>query len=204
MPTKDRLLPPTRQNSLHKDELPDDTAFLDHTNNETDYETPPECPQDEDDLDENHQTKSLMDLDLDLTNYFEGHKQGKGDIEPISPPAKATSPEAESNILTETWYLERNKMRFMDDIDTHRANVGRHIPKQGKLVRAKIVPHLVFVNPPASPDGEQPPCEYQQKGKPAFSPLWKKRQSPRNRLVTVRTKAPRKDQALSLSLWNHR
>ena len=45
----------------------------------------------------------------------------------------------------------------MDDIDTHRANVGRHIPKQGKLVRAKIVPHLVFVNPPASPDGEQPP-----------------------------------------------
>ena len=47
----------------------------------------------------------------------------------------------------------------MDDIDTHRANVGRHIPKQGKLVRAKIVPHLVFVNPPASPDGEQPPMD---------------------------------------------
>ena len=58
----------------------------------------------------------------------------------------------------------------MDDIDTHRANVGRHIPKQGKLVRAKIVPHLVFVNPPASPDGEQPPW-IPPKEKPALSPL---------------------------------
>ena len=89
----------------------------------------------------------------------------------------------------------------MDDIDTHRANVGRHIPKQGKLFRAKIVPHLVFVNPPASPDGEQPPMDT-TKGE-ALSPLWKKRQSPQNQLVTVRTKAPRKDQTLSPSLWNH-
>ena len=163
--------PPTRQDLLEEDELPDDTAFLDKTNDETDYETPPEGPQDKDDLDKNDldendmdkncQTKSLMDLDLDLVNYFEENKQGegKGDLEPISPPAKATSPKAESNILTETWYLEPNKVRFMDDIDTHRANVGRHIPKQGKLVRAKIVPHLVFVNPPASPDGEQPPMD---------------------------------------------
>ena len=53
-------------------------------------------------------------------------------------------------------------MRFMDDIDTHRANVGRHIPKQGKLVRAKIVPHLVFVDLPASPDEEQPPMDTQK------------------------------------------
>ena len=159
---------------------------MDKTNNETDYETPPKGPQDKDDLDENdvdknHQTKSLMDLDLDLVNYFEENKQGegKGDLEPISPPAKATSPKAERNILTETWYLEPNKVRFIDDIDTHRANVGRHIPKQGKLVRAKIVPHLVFVNPPASPDGEQPPMDT-QKEKPALSPLWKKRQPPQN------------------------
>ena len=219
MPTKDRPPPPTRQDLLEEDELPDDTAFLDKTNNETDYETPPEGPQDKDnldkndldendldenDMDENCQTKSLMDLDLDLVNYFEVNKQGegKGDLEPISPPAKATSPKAESNTLTETWYLEPNKVRFMDDIDTHRANVGRHIPKQGKLVRAKIVPHLVFVNPPASPDGEQPPG-IPQKEKPALSPIWKKGQSPQNQLVTVRTKAPRKDQTLSPSLWNH-
>ena len=178
--------PPTRQNSLDEDELPDDTAFLDHkTNDETDYKTPPKGPQDEDNLDKDLQTKSLMDLDHDLTNYFEGHKQcnyfesnekplqGGGDIEPISPPAKATSPKAESNILTETWYLEPNKVRFMDDIDTHRANVGRHIPKQGKLVRAKIVPHLVFVNPPASPDGEQPPLDT-TKGEASLQPTVEK------------------------------
>ena len=111
------------------------------------------------DVDENRQTKSLMDLDLDLVNYFDVNKQEKGDLEPVTPPAKATSPKAESNTLKQTWYLEPNKVRFMDDIDTHRANVGRHIPKQGKLVRAKIVPHLVFVNPPASPDEEQPPMD---------------------------------------------
>ena len=117
-----------------------------------------------------------MDLDLDLVNYFEVNKQGegKGDLEPISPPTKATSPKAESNTLTETWYLEPNKVRFMDDIDTHRANVGRHIPKQGKLVRAKIVPHLVFVNPQPlqmdnSPHGyhkrrSQPPAHYGKRG----------------------------------------
>ena len=166
--------PPTRQDLLEEDEQPDDTAFLDKTNDETDYETPPEGPQEEDeldeneldendldenDVDENRQTKSLMDLDLDLVNYFEVNKQEKGDLEPVTPPAKATSPTAERNTLTETWHLEPNKVRFMDDIDTHRANVGRHIPKQGKLVRAKIVPHLVFVNPPASPDEEQPPTD---------------------------------------------
>ena len=169
--------PPTRQDLLEEDELPDDTAFLDKTNDETDYETPPKGPQDEDnldknDMDENHQTKSLMDLDLDLVNYFDGHKQGegKGDLEPISPPAKTTSPKAESNILTETWYLEPNKVRFMDDIDTHRANVGRHIPKQGKLVRAKIVPLLVFVNPQPL-QMENSPSWIPKKEKPALSPL---------------------------------
>ena len=126
-----------------------------------------------------------MDLDHDLINYFDGHKQsnycesnekplqGGEDLEPISPPAKATSPKAESNILTETWYLEPNKVRFMDDIDTHRANVGRHIPKQGKLVRAKIVPHLVFVNPPASPDEAQTPLDI-TKGDTSLQPTVEK------------------------------
>ena len=204
--------PPTRQDLLEEDEQPDDTAFLDKTNNETDYETPPKGPQDEDDLDENdldkndmdenHQTKSLMDLDLDLVNYFEVNKQGKGDLEPVLPPAKATSPKTESNTLKQTWYLEPNKVRFMDDIDTHRANVGRHIPKQGKLVRAKIVPHLVFVNPQPLQMENSPPW-IPRKEKPALNPLWKKRQSPQNQLVTVRTKTPRKDQTLSPSLWNH-
>ena len=63
------------------------------------YETPPEGPQDKDDLDkndldkndvdENRQTKSLMDLDLDLVNYFEVNKQGegRGDLEPSVTPS---------------------------------------------------------------------------------------------------------------------
>ena len=189
---------------------------MDKTNDETDYETPPEGPQDKDDLDENDldendvdencQTKSLMDLDIDLVNYFEENKprEGKGDLETLYlPQPKQPAPKAERNTLTETWYLEPNKVRFMDDIDTHRANVGRHIPKQGKLVRAKIVPHLVFVNPPASPDGEQPPHGYHKRRSQPPAHYGKKRQSPQNQMVTVRTKAPRKDQTLSPSLWNH-
>ena len=61
-----------------------------------------------------------------------------------------------------------------------------NIPKQGKLVRVKIVPHLVFVNPPASPDGEQPPHGYHKRRSPALSPLWEKEAShPQNQLVTV-------------------
>ena len=90
---------PTKQDLLDEDELPDDTAFLENTTDETDYETPPEGPQDEDDLDKNDmdkncQTKSLMDLDLDLVNYFNGHKQGegKGDLEPSISPSQSNQP----------------------------------------------------------------------------------------------------------------
>ena len=91
--------PPTRQDSLDEEELPDDTAFLDHkTNDETDYETPPEGPQDEDNLDkkmdENRQTKSLMDLDLDLTNYFEGHKQGRRRHRTYISPSQSNQPQS--------------------------------------------------------------------------------------------------------------
>ena len=42
----------------------------------------------------------------------------------------------------------------MDEPDTYRANVGRHREKQPRLVRAKTYPHLVFADPPASPDRE--------------------------------------------------
>ena len=44
---------------------------------------------------------------------------------------------------------------------------------KGKLVRAKIVPHLVFVNPPASPDEEQPPMDT-QKGEASPQPTMEK------------------------------
>ena len=36
----------------------------------------------------------------------------------------------------------------------YRANVGRHRETQPRLVRAKTYPHLVFADPPASPDRE--------------------------------------------------
>ena len=42
----------------------------------------------------------------------------------------------------------------MDEPDTFRANVGRHRETQPRLVRAKTYPHLVFADPPASPDRE--------------------------------------------------
>ena len=157
-----------------------------------------------------------MDLDHDLTNYFEGHKhcnyfesnkkplQGGGDIEPISPPAKTTSPKAERNILTETWHLEPNKVRFMDDVGTHRANVGRHIPKQGKLVRAKIGASSSVYQPTSLSRWRSALLRYHKRGSQPSAHCGKKRQSPRNQLVRVRTKVPRKDQALSPSLWIHK
>ena len=57
-------------------------------------------------------------------------------------------------MATEKWFLEPNKVRFMDEPDTYRANVGRHRETQPRLVRAKTYPHLVFADPPASPDRE--------------------------------------------------
>ena len=42
----------------------------------------------------------------------------------------------------------------MDEPDTYRANVGRHREPQPRLMRAKTYPHLVFADPPASPDRE--------------------------------------------------
>ena len=40
----------------------------------------------------------------------------------------------------------------MDGPDTYRANVGRHREPQQRLMRDKTYPHLVFADPPASPD----------------------------------------------------
>ena len=45
-------------------------------------------------------------------------------------------------------------VRFLDEPDTYRANVGRHREPQPRLMKAKTYPHLVFADPPASPDRE--------------------------------------------------
>ena len=79
-------------------------------------------------------------------------KQGGGDKEPT--PGPQALKHGELNLATENWFLEPNKVSFMDEPDTYRANVGRHREPQPRLVRAKTYPHLVFANPPASPDRE--------------------------------------------------
>ena len=79
-------------------------------------------------------------------------KQGGGDREPT--PGPQTLKQGELNLATEKWFLEPNKVRFMDEPDTYRANEGRHRETQPRLVKAKTYPHLVFADPPASPDRE--------------------------------------------------
>ena len=79
-------------------------------------------------------------------------KQGGGDREPT--PGPQTLKQGELNMATEKWFLEPNKVRFMDEPDTYRANVGRHREPKPRLMKAKTYPHLVFADPPASPDRE--------------------------------------------------
>ena len=74
-------------------------------------------------------------------------KQGGGDREPT--PSPQALKQGDLNLATENWSLIPNKVRFMDEPDTYRANEGRP-----RLVRAKTYPHLVFADPPASPDRE--------------------------------------------------
>ena len=79
-------------------------------------------------------------------------KQGGGDREPT--PGPQTLHQGELNLATERWFLEPNKVRYIDEPDTYRANVGRHREGQPRLMRAKTYPHLLFADPPASPDRE--------------------------------------------------
>ena len=79
-------------------------------------------------------------------------KQGGGDREPT--PGPQDLHHGELNLAKEIWYLEPNKVRFMEEPDTYRANAGRHREQQPRLMRAKTYPHLVFADPPASPDRE--------------------------------------------------
>ena len=74
--------------------------------------------------------------------------QGGGDREPT--PAPQHLHQGELNLATERWFLEPNKVRFMDEPDTYRANVGRHREQQPRLVRAKTYPHLIFTDPKKS------------------------------------------------------
>ena len=88
-------------------------------------------------------------------------KQGGGDREPT--PGPQALKQGELNLATEKWFLEPNKVRFMDEPDTYRANVGRHREPQPRLMKAKTYPHLVFADPPASPDRETSKSPREQK-----------------------------------------
>ena len=85
--------------------------------------------------------------------------------------------QGELNLATEKWFLEPNKVRFMDEPDTYRANEGRHMETQPRLVKAKTYPHLVFADPPASPNRETSRSPREQRaanhpqGRPPRSPL---------------------------------
>ena len=88
-------------------------------------------------------------------------KQGGGDREPT--PGPQGLKQGKLNLATEKWFLEPNKVRFMDEPDTYRANVGRHREPQPRLVRAKTYSHLVF----ADPDRETSPRERRAARNPA-------------------------------------
>ena len=86
------------------------------------------------------------------------------------PSGSATVPRAPLNMAEEKWYLEPNKVQFMDGPDTYRANVGRHRVPPLKLMRARTFPHLVFADPPASPDGKEEDNQGQRQERAATSP----------------------------------
>ena len=119
------------------------------------YATPPEgLPKTTQQLHtalSNQLDKALQEA-LDKPGPSSLRKQGGGDREPT--PGPQALKQGELNLATENWSLIPNKVRFMDEPDTFRANVGRHRETQPRLVRAKTYPHLVFADPPASPDRE--------------------------------------------------
>ena len=78
-----------------------------------------------------------------------GKRQGGGDREPPTPGQEGPR---RVSFATEKWLMEPNKVKYIDQPDTYFTNVGRHRNQEKRLYRARTVPHLVFVDPPASPD----------------------------------------------------
>ena len=139
------------------------------------YQTPPERTASPPNLARQHaEIKKQLDkaleeaLNQNPLPSTSGSRQGGGDRE-TTPPGTATAPRAPLNMAEDNWYLEPNKVQFMDGPDTFRANVGRHRVPPLRLLRAKTFPHLVFADPPASPDGKENAQE-QRKERAATSP----------------------------------
>ena len=96
------------------------------------YSTPPEVvgmtTQQQDTALSNQLDRALQEA-LDKPGPSCLRKQGGGDREPT--PGPQALKQAELNLAKETWFLEPNKVRFMDEPDTYRANAegtGSHSP----------------------------------------------------------------------------
>ena len=129
------------------------------------YSTPPEAvgmtTQQKHTTLSNKLDKALQEV-LDKPGPSCLKKQGGGDREHT--PGPQALKQGELNVAKETWLLEPNKVRFMDEPDTYRANVGRHREPQPRLVRAKTYPHVVFADPLASPEREKSKSPKERRG----------------------------------------
>ena len=144
--------------------------------NQEEYQTPPERTTSPLNLARQHaEIERQLDealekaLAKDPLPETSNKTQGGGDREEATPSGPATVPRAPLNMAEENWYLEPNKVQFSDGPDTFRANVGRHRVPPLRLLRAKTFPHLVFADPPASPD-EKENAQEQRKERAATSP----------------------------------
>ena len=144
--------------------------------NQEEYQTPPERTASPLNLARQH-AEIERQLDEALENALakdplpstSSKNQGGGDRE-TTPSGPATVPRAPLNMAEERWYLEPNKVQFMEGPDTHSANVGRHRVPPMKLMRAKTFPHLVFADPPASPNGKEQDNQRHRQERAATSP----------------------------------
>ena len=192
---------PSPQSRPYSSDEEEEQEIVNHVDPQEDehsgYATPPE-PTDQEVKTgmPSQEHKDVQEAVDDMDHYLRCRRQGEGDIEPISPPGPTTCPQPEINTALEAWHLEPNKVRFLDGFDTQRANVGRHIQKAPKLMRAKTVPHLVFVNPPASPDGAENSSEFRKEKATSCPPMDIQKITPDS--TTVSQKQPPMEQPRAL------
>ena len=153
---------PRPQDWSSDDEVPDLVNDKGESDNQV-YSTPPETAANTPlNLQQQHTALSKK-LDEALEEALNDNplpststgRQGGGDREVPPPPGYKAVPRAPLNLAEERWYLEPNKVQYLDAPDTYRANEGRHRIAPLKLLRAKTFPHLVFADSPASPDREE-------------------------------------------------
>ena len=138
---------PRPQDWSSDDEVPDLVNDKGESDNQV-YSTPPETAANTPlNLQQQHTTLSKK-LDEALEEALNDNplpststgRQGGGDREVPPPPGYKAVPRAPLNLAEERWYLEQNKVQYLDAPDTYRANEGRHRVAPLKLLRAKNFP----------------------------------------------------------------